>query len=78
VIYVYGFPAEQLDTLFRDFRGYMAIFARSGLPYGDIDAFELRVEGKEYERIPVTSDIWDEPDYVYFLNGGYRWGDSVV
>ena len=75
--YIYGFPAQQLEVLYRDFRSYMARFARSTLPYGDIESFEIRYEGQEWERFAVTKEIWDEGDCAFFRNGGYRWSADV-
>ena len=71
--YVYGFPAQQLETLFNDFKRLICRLARSGIPFGSIGAFDLRLEGKEWHRIPATSNIWDEDDYTFFQNVGFNW-----
>ena len=71
--FFYGNPTQQLESLFNDFRALLSRLGRSGIPFGSIGAFEVRVEGKEWHRIPVTSDIWDEDDHVFFKNGGYEW-----
>ena len=74
--YVYGFPAQQLETLFTEFLALMMRLARSGVPFGSISAFEVRLEGKDWHRIPVTSNSWDEEDFTFFQCGGYQWGDD--
>lgn len=72
--YVYGFPAQQLEILFDEFKGLMERLCRSGLMLPDVKAFEVRLVGKEYERFLVTSNVWDEEDHVFFKHGGYEWG----
>ena len=71
--YVYGFPQQQLETLYGDFKALTIRFARCGIPFGAIDAFEVRMEGGQWERIPVIADIWDniEADFTFFRNGGF-------
>lgn len=69
--YVYGFPKQQLETLFYEFKLLIIRLSRSGIPYGAIDAFELRMEGGNRERFPVTSNVWDEEDFVFFKDGGF-------
>lgn len=71
--YVYGFPAQQLEALFDEFKGLMERLCRSGLMFTDVQAFEVRIVGREFERIPVTSNLWDEDDHIFFQRGGYRW-----
>lgn len=71
--HVYGFPAQQLESLFNEFKALMCSLGRSGLPFPHIDAFEVQVEGKDCHRILVTSNIWDEGDYMFLQNGGYQW-----
>lgn len=71
--YVYGFPAQQLETLFTEFKGLMRRLGRSGILSGSLGAFELRLEGKEWHRIPMTFNIWDEEDYTFFQSGSYKW-----
>jgi len=70
---VYGFPRRQLESLYAEFRGLLGRFARSGLPWGMIDGFEVRL-GDEggFETIVVTSNIWDENDFVFFQYGGFN------
>lgn len=68
----YGFPMEQLETLFVGFKALLIRFCRSGLPYESIDFFEVRMDGKKWDRIPVTSNIWDEEDFVFFQYGGFN------
>lgn len=69
----YGFPAQQLEALFAGFKALLQRFCRSGLPFQLIDAFEVRLEGDEkYDRIPVTSNIWDEIDFIFFQYGGFN------
>ena len=63
--HIYGFPKQQLETLFNEFKSTMVRLGRSGIPYGSIGAFEVRMEGGDWTRIPVTSNIWDEEDFVY-------------
>jgi hypothetical protein len=86
--HIYGFPEQQLGMLYSDFLTYLQRFARSGVAWGRIDAFEVRLgDGKEgmdlegqgseeFERIQVTSEIWDEGDYVFIRDGGY-WPKDV-
>ena len=69
---VYGFPEQQLETLFTDFKTLLTRFCRSGIPYGLIDFFEVRRERGPWHRLPVTSNIWDEQDFVFFQYGGYN------
>jgi hypothetical protein len=71
--YVYGFPEQQLEILFDEFKGLMQRLCRSGLMFMDIGAFEIRLVEREYERIPVTSNVWDEEDHIFFQRGGYHW-----
>ena len=75
--YVYGFPAQQLEALFDEFKGLMQRLCRSGLMSMDVGAFEIRLVGREYDRILVTSNIWDEDDHVFFDRGGYSWDIRV-
>ena len=74
--YVYGFPAQQLETLFNDFKRVMCRLGRSGILFGSVGKFDLRLEGKEWHRIPVTSNIWDEDDYTFFQIADFKW-DAV-
>lgn len=80
IAHVYGFPKQQLDSLYAPFHALVARLARSGLPYGHVDSLEVRMQGGEYERLPVTSNIIDEEDFLFFHFGGYRWdaGDKAV
>ena len=71
--HIYGFPTQQLETIFEDFKRLMERLGRSGLPGHSIDAFEIRMEGRDWQRIPVTSNIWDENDFVFFQNAGFKW-----
>jgi len=70
---IYGFPQRQLESLYVEFKGLLRRFARSGLPWGMIDGFEVRF-GREdrFEIVPVTSNIWDENDFVFFQYGGFN------
>jgi len=70
---IYGFPQRQLESLYVEFNGLLRRFARSGLPWGMIDGFEVRF-GREdrFEIVPVTSNIWDENDFVFFQYGGFN------
>jgi hypothetical protein len=82
--HIYGFPEQQLGMLYADFLDYLRRFARSGVAWGRVGTFEVRLgDGKdgddsagegdeEFERIHVTSEIWDEGDYV-FIRGGEYW-----
>ena len=78
--FVYGLPAQQLDKLFNEFKTLMCRLGRSGVLFPSIDVFKVRMEGKEWEHIPVSSNIWDEADYVFFQHGGYKWdaGDPPI
>ncbi|KAK5172570.1 uncharacterized protein LTR77_002690 [Saxophila tyrrhenica] len=76
--YVYGFPQGQLETLFEDFDWYLKKFARSGLAWGDVEGIEYRLMAKEWRSVGVRSDVWDEGDYVFFKDGGYRWSDGMT
>lgn len=78
--HVYGWPAQQLEDLFTQFKAVLCRFARSGIPFGSVGALEIRVERKEWHRFPVTSNIWNEEDYVLFNDAGYKWnaGESLV
>jgi hypothetical protein len=80
MMHVYGFPAQQLEILYEEFRGLMKRLCRSGLVWPDITAFELSLVGKEdeSERVLVTSNVWDEEDYVFFQSGGYCWDAEEV
>lgn len=70
----YGFPAQQLETLFTAFKALLQRFCRSGLPFELIDFFEVKMEDDEkFDRIPVTSNIWDEIDFLLFQYGGFNW-----
>ena len=71
--YVYGWLAQQLKGLYDQFKALMRRFGRSGIVFGSIGAFELRLEGQDWERIPVTSFIWDEEDHTFFRHGGFKW-----
>ncbi|KAF2478808.1 hypothetical protein BDY17DRAFT_59621 [Neohortaea acidophila] len=73
--YGHRFVEQQIETLFVNFVAVLKRFCRSGLPWGWIDAFEVRMEGgKEggWERVPVTSNLWDEEDFMLFQHGGYN------
>ena len=76
--HVYGFPAQQLEILYEEFRGLMKRLCRSGLMWPDVGAFELCLVGKEdeIESVLVTSNVWDEEDYLFFQSGGYCWDAS--
>jgi hypothetical protein len=78
--YVYGFPAQQLETLFNEFKALMCRLCRSGLFFPAVRAFELSLVGNEWTRFPVTSNIWDEADYTFFQHGGYCWdgGECLI
>ncbi|KAK3686715.1 hypothetical protein LTR37_019552 [Vermiconidia calcicola] len=78
--YVYGFPAQQLAILASGFRHVMQRLGRSGIVFGSMDFFKVRLEGSDWLLIPVTSNIWDEQDYVLFNSGGYCWdaGEPLV
>ena len=78
--YVYGFPAQQLEILFNEFKVLMCRLCRSGLFSPAVRAFELSLAGNEWTRFPVTSNIWDEADYTFFQHGGYCWdgGECLV
>lgn len=71
--YVYGFPAQQLEALYEEFKGLMQRLCRSGLIFTAVKAFEIRLVGRDFERFHVTSNIWDEADHVFFQQGGYCW-----
>ena len=76
--HIYGFPEQQLETLFNDFRGLLVRLGRSGIPFGYIEAFDVRMEGREWDWIPVTSNIWDEEDFVLFQYAGYKWDEDAM
>ena len=71
--YVYGFPAQQLEILFNEFKTLMRRLCRSGLFSPALESFELSLVGNESTCVNVTSNIWDEADYTFFQNGGYCW-----
>ncbi|KAK4889722.1 hypothetical protein LTR27_011523 [Elasticomyces elasticus] len=73
LIYVYGSPAVQIAVLCGHLKGLLARLARSGIMMGAVEALELGVEGEKMERFPVTMNIWDEQDYVFFNDAGFRW-----
>ncbi len=54
----YGLVEPQIEALFIAFVALLRRFCRSGLPWGAIDAFEVRMDGREWDRIPVTSNLW--------------------
>ncbi|KAK0253036.1 hypothetical protein LTS09_011946 [Friedmanniomyces endolithicus] len=73
LVHVYGSPAAQLEALFRKLGELIARLARSGLLVGTVAAMEVCLEGQDTLRVPVTSNIFDEQDYVFFANAGFRW-----
>lgn len=69
----YGFPTQQLESLFASFKALLQRFCRSGLPFGFIDFFEVKMEDdRKWYRIPVTSFIQDQDDFIFFQYGGYN------
>jgi len=73
LFWVYGSPAVQLEVLFGKLSGLVARLARSAVLSGAVDHMEVCLEGKETVRVPVTSNVWDEQDYIFFADAGFSW-----
>ncbi|KAK5122759.1 hypothetical protein LTR85_003674 [Meristemomyces frigidus] len=71
--FVYGNPAQQLAMLAGRMKRMMERLARSGLLFGVVNVLEMRLLDEEWSRMPVTSNVWDEQDYVLFQDLGFRW-----
>ena len=71
--FVYGFPEQQLESLFNEFQELMRRLGRSGIPFGSVRTFNVRMDGRDWHRMPVTSNVWDEEDYSFFRNAGFLW-----
>jgi hypothetical protein len=74
--WVFGNPGERLEMLHAQLKPLLARLARSGMVYGAVESFELSVNDQEPERMPVTANMWNEEDYVFFDHIGFRWTAS--
>ncbi|EMC96157.1 hypothetical protein BAUCODRAFT_147805 [Baudoinia panamericana UAMH 10762] len=80
--FVFDSPRSRLAMLFGRFKNLLMKLARSGILFDAIHAFEVRLRADlfdgDWHRMPVTSNMWDEQDYVFYHNAGFSWDANAI